>query len=315
VHLQQNIQTQFRRCLGQLAHLVIRQSCQEKGLELTVDIEADAPQWVRGDERRLQQVLMNLMSNAVKFTDHGSVGVTLGRAGGEQDDQACRFTVSDTGIGIAETDHEPIFRQFTQADGSLARPYEGAGLGLYIAREIVSAMGGRIEVESVVGQGSTFSLIIPFAEADSPPAQAAVPEPKEGQPWPLQVLLVDDAELNREMAQAMLEELGTEVTVATTGEQALALWEETRPDLILMDIQMPVMDGLEATQIIRQRERSTQAPRVPIIVLTGHGTTEQKQQCLEAGASDCLFKPFGFEDLREAIRPFADQGKEPVPGH
>ena len=291
---------------------VIGHSCQEKGLQFSVHVAADAPRWVRGDERRLQQVLMNLASNAVKYTAKGSVRVTMERAQANENRRACRFTVTDTGIGIADSDRDRIFHQFTQADGSLARPYDGAGLGLHIAREIVSAMKGSIEVNTVPGEGSTFSFIVPFAEADSQPARLAVPEPQAEGPWPLEVLLVDDTKVNREMASAMLEDLCTKVVVATSGEQALAMWEDARPDLILMDIQMPVMDGLEATRIIRERERAAQEPAVPIIVLTGHGTEHQRQQCLEAGASDCLFKPFGFDDLHEAIRPFAGQGKGPA---
>jgi len=286
---------------------VLRFRCEEQGLDLAVQVDGDAPRWVRGDSNRLQQVLLNLGSNAVKYTDQGQVEVSLRRQASTDERTTLRFAVTDTGVGIAPADQERVFDQFTQVDGSLTNATEGAGLGLYIAREIVVAMGGRLEIESELGKGSSFHVTLPFEPAATEPPALAPPTPAaavdEGEPraTTTHVLLVDDDETNLKLARLMLEDSYDQVTVARNGQQAIDGWAAERPDVVLMDIRMPGMDGLEAIRRIRAQERDEGRARVPIIAVTGHGTDEQREQCAEAGAHDCLFKPYRFEDLEAAI--------------
>ncbi|MBW2456629.1 MAG: response regulator [Deltaproteobacteria bacterium] len=281
---------------------VLRFRCEEQDLECVVTVDPDVPRWVRGDGNRLQQVLLNLGSNAVKYTEQGQVELSASLVSQDGDTRSCRFSVTDTGLGISEADQQRIFGQFTQVDGTLTRTHEGAGLGLYIASEIVTAMGGRIELESEVGRGSTFQVTLPFE-----PAESAAPEPVEPQPHATKagqsprLLLVDDDRVNVEMARVLLEELCDRVWVARNGQQAIDTWAAEQPDVILMDIQMPGMDGLEAIARIREREQDEDKEPVPIIAVTGYGTEDQRERCREAGADDCLFKPYRFEELEAAI--------------
>ncbi len=281
---------------------VLRFRCEEQDLEFGITVDPDVPRWVRGDGNRLQQVLLNLGSNAIKYTEQGRVELSASLVSHDGDSGSCRFSVTDTGLGISEADQERIFRQFTQVDGSLTRAHAGAGLGLYIASEIVAAMDGCIELQSEVGRGSTFAVTIPFqppeqaaAEPVEPPARAS--ETSAGP----RLLLVDDDRVNVEMGRILLEELCDQVWVAHNGQQAVDAWAAEQPDVILMDIQMPGMDGLEAIARIREREQDEDKEPVPIIAVTGYGTEDQRQRCQEAGADDCLFKPYRFEELEAAI--------------
>ena len=277
----------------------------EKRLQLRMSVTPGAPEWVRGDPARLRQVLVNLIGNAVKFTDQGSVQVLVAPAG----DGILRFIVQDTGIGIPPEKLGAIFDAFTQADGSHTRRFGGTGLGLTITRRLVDLMGGRLMVESAIGQGSRFSCDLPMAACHrpAPPQEAAVaPLPLP----PLHVLVAEDNPINQKVIFAMLRRQGCSITLAPNGEQAWNHFREERFDLILMDIQMPEMDGLEATRMIRREEQSrASGGRVPILALTAHASPAQHEQCLAQGMDGVLTKPISLPVLLREIRAIV----QPVP--
>ncbi|MBW2528393.1 MAG: response regulator [Deltaproteobacteria bacterium] len=281
---------------------VVRYRCEDKGLTFECSVDPAVPRWVHGDGDRLQQVLTNLGSNAVKYTAEGSVVLEVAREETDSEDPTLRFSVSDTGIGIGDRDRASLFDPFTQLNGSTGRSQDGAGLGLSIVRQIVAAMDGRVQFESEPGRGSTFHVIVPLEPARSaPPEDAPSSEHPPSERPSLRVLLVDDDRVNLQMGELMLAELHHQVVVARDGQQAIEQWSPARPDVVLMDLQMPGMDGLEAIRRIRRQEEAEQRNPVPILAVTGHGTAEHRAKCLSAGADDCLFKPFRIEDLRDAL--------------
>lgn len=261
-----------------------------KGLTLAVEIGAGVPAQVLGDPTRLQQVLTNLTGNAIKFTERGAITLAL-----QATDRGLRFSVRDTGIGIPAARREELFKPFSQMDSSHTRLYGGTGLGLAISQRLVEGMGGAIEVDSTPGEGSLFWFDLPLgAVAIQPPAAAAptMPEALGGQ----QVLLVEDNPVNQLVARKVLERLGLRVTIASSGEQALELLDAQPFDAVLMDCQMPGMDGLETTRRLRSQGR-----RVPVIALTANATEEDRRACMTAGMDDFLSKPFRAEVLRDTL--------------
>ena len=288
-------------------------TAQGKGVTLQSELAADVPLRLVGDPTRLRQVLLNLLGNAVKFTPHGGTvtlrvlrefgGDARGEAQGEADarDAAVwlRFEVEDTGIGIPADKLEAIFDPFSQADSSTTRKYGGTGLGLTICRRLVELMGGRIGVRSTEGAGSTFHFNAPMQQASQQQvaAQARAQMPLRA----LNILLVEDHPINQMLAVRMLERGGHRVTVAGSGLEGVQRWRELRPDVVLMDLQMPVMDGLEATRRIREAEASGQLPRTPIIAMTANAFAEDRQACLAAGMDAYLSKPAKAEALYAAL--------------
>jgi len=286
-----------------------------KGLDMGVQLMPWEPPRaaVHGDPVRLRQVLSNLIGNAIKFTDRGEVRVSMlmepsGPAAGEgQREWAIRICVADTGVGIDPEVHARIFEQFSQADGSTTRRYGGTGLGLAISRRLVSLMGGTLQVDSAPGRGSRFTigLTLPAAREALPPvtADGAPAAPGASGPTPVlhgRVLLGEDNLVNQELAKAMLGKLGLTVCVANDGREVLERFGEAEYDLVLMDCQMPVMDGFEATASIR-RWPGGRGERVPIIALTANAMLEDRQRCLEAGMTAFISKPFAFEQLRTVV--------------
>ncbi len=276
----------------------------EKGLELLTRREAGVPQRVVGDAQRLQRVLINLVSNALKFTETGFIAIKV--APGDSAGML-RFSVADTGIGIPRDRQEAIFGQFTQADASTTRQYGGTGLGLSIARQIVELMGGRIWVESEPRAGSTFLFTASLPEAPAAaeePARAAPAAPKPAS-WKrklgARILLAEDSATSVSLIHAYLAETGCALEVAGDGEAAMARLMEGRYNLVLMDAQMPKLDGYEVMRRFRAWERNHGRPRTPMVAVTAHAFQEDIENAIKAGADAQLTKPFRRDSLLEAI--------------
>ena len=273
---------------------IIAPGAEAKGLDLTLDIQVDEDAFYRLDESRLRQVLLNLLNNAVKFTPSGAVVARLrietGRTGSE-----LIFEISDTGIGIAPEQHARLFQRFSQADGSIRRNFGGAGLGLAICKALVSLMDGQIGVGSAAGEGSTFWVRLPVQLVEPDVAASSV----EPQRAIARILLVDDHPMNRELGKAFLELVGCEVETAEDGDIAVHMAAEGGFDMILMDIHMPRMDGLAASQAIRALGGAVSL--TPIIALSADAMPEQVERCRRAGMVDHLAKPIDREALYAAV--------------
>ncbi len=271
---------------------------QRKEIDLTARLAPDLPEMVRGDPTRLRQVLVNLVGNAVKFTDRGGVVVAVGPVPGHR--HRLRFEISDTGIGIASDAVERLFTPFAQADTTIARRFGGTGLGLAICKRIIDLHDGAIGVDSIPGRGSTFWFELPFASALAPAADGKGdgPPPRTGLP-PLAILLAEDNPINQKVARILLERQGHAVTVAANGAEALRLAAAIRYDLVLMDMQMPEMDGLEATRRIRALPEPLAS--TPIVALTANALKGDDERCLAAGMDAYVSKPVQPDQLFAAI--------------
>lgn len=284
----------------------LRAMCQaavaDKGLQLTVKIAPDLPDFFLGDPTRLTQILLNLLNNAIKFTKQGSVSLFVEKGEPSTAERVMvRFIIEDTGIGIAEDVLPAIFERFQQADDFTTRYYGGTGLGLNIVKALTELQGGSVLVSSTVGQGSRFTIEIPYPVAEqqfslTQPILSAM-APIEGDVW---VLVVEDNLMNQKLAVQVLKRLGYHVQVADNGQKALAMLAEAAFDIILMDLQMPVMDGYETTRQIRTALKST----VPIIAMTAHALPSEQEECLKAGMNDFLPKPFQLEELQLLMRKY-----------
>lgn len=262
---------------------------------MTVEVAAAADRSFRGDPYRIRQVLLNLLSNAVKFTERGSVTIAAeAKAGG-----VVRVTVRDTGIGFAPEMKEKLFGRFQQADGSITRRFGGTGLGMAISRELCELMGGILDAESDEGKGARFWFDLPLAPAETA-APATEAMPVQAPERPLRVLLADDHPTNRKVVELMLEGVAEVVSVENGAEALMALGTDLF-DLVLMDMQMPVMDGLEATRRIRETEAAAGRTPTPLIMLTANALPEHVAASLAAGADRHLEKPVTFADLLEAM--------------
>jgi PAS domain S-box-containing protein len=276
----------LRAALREIVDL-LRLGSLAKGTTLELHVDEDVPSWVRGDPGRLRQVLLNLVGNAVKFTDGGGVTVTVQTAAGQ-----LRLEVRDTGIGIAPEAQTRLFELFSQADDSTARRFGGTGLGLAISKRIVEAMGGEIGFESEPEKGSTFWIRIPLEPA-APPAEPAVPA---GRPaLARRILAAEDNPINQLVISEHLKSLGYEVTAVGNGLEALEALQTGSYDLVLMDCQMPHLDGYEATLRIRRLPGKT--GKIPILALTAHAIREELEKCLAVGMNDYITKPFRAETL------------------
>ena len=278
---------------------IFDQAVREKHLLLTMEVASDCPEEVLGDAMRLRQVLINLVGNAVKFTLEGQVHVAVSTA---EPDRLC-FDVRDTGIGIPKDKLEAVFEAFTQADGSHTRRFGGSGLGLTITKRLVVLMGGQITARSEEGRGSVFSVVVPLpsglGKASPKDTAAAVPMPALPK---LHVLVAEDNPVNQKVAAGILRRQGWTVTVASNGQQAYDKFLANQFDLILMDVQMPEVDGLEAAALIRDEERRRSLPRTPIISVTAHASDVQHQQCIVHGMDAVVTKPIDVNELYQTIR-------------
>ena len=306
---------------------------QQKGLLLRCDVPPQLPRTVKGDPGRLRQVLINLLGNAIKFTEQGSV--TLALSQGVESDDGCQicFAVSDTGIGIAPEKQTLIFEAFAQVDGSTTRQYGGTGLGLTICRRLVILMQGDITLDSEPGNGSTFRFSVPLRHAatqvpvvdeqaelqlDIEPGNAAAalsaPAASEGSgrgASGLRILLAEDNPVNQRLALRLLEKMGHSITLVDNGLDALDRAMLGEHDLILMDVQMPGLDGLTATRRIRQWEVD-HAGHVPIVAMTARAMQGDRERCLEAGMDDYMSKPIDSERLRQLVSRFHTEQAGPV---
>lgn len=278
-----------------------------KGILIRTDIADDLPEFVLGDSKRLRQILMNLADNAIKFSHCGHITLGVRQVSHGKPDQKIplEFRVEDMGVGIPEEKMDQIFDPFAQADASRARQHGGTGLGLCISRKLAEAMGGSLEVESTLGKGSVFLIEIPF---DSPAAQdleeVKCPDlgPDFSRKYPLRILVAEDDPTNLKLTSMILKNLGYDAYVAANGGQAVDLFASQRPDLILMDMQMPAMSGLQATQEIRKIEQESGTARpVYITALTANTISSEREECFAAGMNDHVSKPINRTALAEAL--------------
>ncbi len=293
----------LRHCMAPL-----RARAQTKGLQLLSQSSGTLLTHLVGDPNRLRQVLNNLVGNAIKFTARGAI--TVGWECQPETPQRFRFWVSDTGIGIPPEKQASVFEAFTQADNSTTRTYGGTGLGLTISSTLVHLLGGEIRLESVVDQGSTFAFTLPFKLGRPLLATPVAPAPTHTSdvavdstaPRGLQVLLVEDHPINQKLAISLIERAGHHVTLAHNGQEGVQAATQKRFDMVFMDMQMPVMDGLQATRAIRAHEQTHQLAHVPIVAMTANAMPSDRQACADAGMDGFLAKPFQAAQLRELLQ-------------
>ena len=301
----ENIDFSLRNTLGEVTS-TLRVRAQQKGLKFACHIPLDLPDALVGDPSRLRQIVNNLVGNALKFTAQGGITVRVAMESETADHAAFHFSVTDTGIGIPPDKQKLIFEAFTQSDNSTTRKYGGTGLGLSISSKLVGLMGGNIWVQSEPGQGSTFHFRLRFglqqfpAGAPLPADRTAPPQLPTEDHRRFKILLAEDNLVNQKVAVRFLEKRGHAVVLAESGKEALDAWRKQAFDLILMDVQMPEMDGFEATSRIREQEKST-SKHIPIIALTAHAMVGDRERCLAAGMDDYVSKPINADDLFAAI--------------
>jgi len=282
-----------------------------QGDTLGCEIAGDVPELVTGDAARLRQVLINLVGNAVKFTQEGRVTLRVRREADAGGTPRIRFEVQDTGPGIPDEIQPRLFQEFTQADASTTRRFGGTGLGLAISKRLTELMGGEIGLESRVGEGSTFWVTLPLPAAKTERIGASEPlraAPPAG-PLGLYVLVAEDNAVNRRLALALLAKLGCRADAVANGRQAVAAALRADYDVILMDCQMPEMDGYEATRELRQRQGDGR--RTPIVALTANALRGDRERCLEAGMQDYVSKPVRIDALRAALARFVPGDADP----
>ncbi len=304
------------RQLVESVGMVFGHQARQKGLHFEASVDEAVPRLLRGDAGRLRQVLVNLVGNAVKFTPSGSVGLRLTPAptpadGPDDGRVGLAIRVTDTGIGMDETQQATIFQDFEQGPGNVARRFGGTGLGLAIVKGLVTRMGGHVAVASAPGEGSTFTCTLRLEPASG--GEAAVPAGPATGPTPgaalarqrrLRILLVEDNALNAAVTQLHMNRMGHELAVAASARDAYARLAREHFDVVLMDIEMPEIDGITATRTIRAGGKSGQAvldPQVPIIAVTAHALEDVRQECLEAGMTGFISKPVNFKTLRQVL--------------
>ncbi|MDB4512275.1 ATP-binding protein [Arenicella sp.] len=286
-------------------------SASEKGLQLNYLVYPDVPESLIGDDHRIRQVLVNLVSNAIKFTSNGSVRLRVLYDNKGVNQHLIRFRIEDTGIGMDEQTLAGLFQPFMQADASITRKYGGTGLGLAICHDLVTAMGGEIIVESEVGKGSVFCLDLILQESDQKSLQVDKSDTQKSVPFfksdafdeqsfpNKPILIVEDNLINQKVTASVISKLGYPVTIANNGQEAVDLCEQNNYSIIFMDLSMPEMDGFEATEKIRSKEKGDS--RVTIIAVTGHAFLEYRERCKEVGIDDFLSKPYNLFKLQEKL--------------
>ncbi|MDR2522345.1 MAG: response regulator [Synergistaceae bacterium] len=284
-------------------HEAVEGQARVKSLFLSAEVADEVPDAVLGDALRVEQVLLNLAGNAVKFTQEGQVNIRVSRLPSPPEAARLLFEVEDTGIGIGAEQLEGLFLPFTQADASHTRKYGGTGLGLAISRSLANLMGGELRCETRLGEGSKFSFIVTLPLVRGIPGVLSAPSQEAEEPDEalrgMKVLLAEDNEINQMVAMGVLSDMGVEVTVAANGVEALEALERDAYDLVLMDIQMPEMDGLTATARIRANPKHKD---LPVIALTAHALSEDREASLKSGMNDHLTKPIDPDEIYAALR-------------
>jgi signal transduction histidine kinase/CheY-like chemotaxis protein len=305
----------LRECIGNVSTMM-ELAARKKALRLTCEVDSAIPDRLIGDGHRLQQVLLNLVNNGIKFTERGGVHLRVHAARSGSDAAHLVISVADTGIGLSAHQRDIIFEPFRQADGSINRKYGGTGLGLAICSRLVRLLGGTLTVESEPGKGSMFSFALSFprAEISARPAEHVNGRfAGEDRLTGLRVLVAEDNQVNQMVAARLLKKRGLRPIIANNGLEALAMLEEHRFEVILMDMQMPEMDGLEATRRLRAMERET-AAHIPVIALTANATTDHRKECLEAGMDAYISKPIRpaalYAAIEQVLRRFEGVGPE-----
>ncbi|HEX6714570.1 MAG TPA: ATP-binding protein, partial [Thermoleophilaceae bacterium] len=299
----------LRECVDSAVAL-IRTLASDKGIAVTSEIDPAVPRVVIGDVSRLRQILLNVLNNAVKFTEEGSVALTVtsSAAGDSADVIELHMAVRDTGIGIAPEHIDRLFQSFSQTEASISRRFGGTGLGLAISKRLSEAMGGTMWVESEgLGKGSTFHVEIAsrVAPADAVPTGAAPRpgstdlDPEQATKHPLRILLAEDNAVNQKLALRLLEQMGYDADVAANGVEAVEAVERQRYDLVLMDVQMPEMDGLEATRRIIDQTAADERPW--IVAMTANAMDGDREKCLDAGMMGYVSKPIRVNELADAL--------------
>jgi signal transduction histidine kinase/CheY-like chemotaxis protein len=286
---------------------IVKAQADRKQLVMRFEVARDLPARVVGDQDRLRQVLLNLLNNAVKFTPKGEVVLQVECARRTDDSCDLRFSVTDTGIGISREKQDRLFQRFSQIDGSIRREFGGTGLGLAISKRLVELMGGRIGVESAAGQGSTFWFTVSLPVAEQGGQTGAIGRPKLPSGSRARLLLVEDNEINQEIACAVLKAAGHDVDVVTDGAEAILAVQAKTYDLVLMDVQMPGMDGITATQHIRALQHP--AHRLPIVAMTANVLPQQVKQFRAAGMDDHIGKPFKRDELYAAVERWSQPAR------
>lgn len=297
----------------------VRLDAESKGLQFTSNVSPAVPVNALGDAARLRQILLNLLGNAVKFTHEGRVVLDVARGEDTSKGYTVVFSVSDTGIGIAAEQQKHVFDTFTQADGSISRVYGGTGLGLAICQQLVRMMGGVLSLESQIGKGSTFTFTADFERpikvaddteplaGDTASSVIKVTHAQSSAPSTLSILVVEDNPVNRQLINYLLQKIGHRVTLACDGKAAVEACATRDFDLVLMDMQMPVMDGLEAARAIRERESATGSGPVPLYALTANAMPGDRERCLSAGMDGYLTKPLRRQELDRVLEELALQ--------
>jgi len=282
----------------------------EKGLSLSLSLDETLPDWVEGDPTRIRQVLTNLVSNAIKFTETGGVEICV-RSEPTENGIMLGFEVADTGIGISEDAQSFLFDPFTQADATTTRKYGGTGLGLAICKQLIEQMDGAIEIDSKLGTGTRIRFTLPTALREQPEETADSTEPSQHEVAGLNVLVVEDNKINQKTIKAFLEVVGLHVQIANNGLEAVMIAEETPFDIILMDVQMPVMDGPTAAGKIRTFD----APfsQVPIVALTANAMVGDREKYLSSGMDEYVTKPIDFQNLIDVIGRLTGREQKPAP--
>jgi CheY-like chemotaxis protein/HPt (histidine-containing phosphotransfer) domain-containing protein len=288
---------------------MLRVRAEEKGLKFFHSVSHEVPMCLIGDQGRLRQVLINLIGNAIKFCQQGNIHVEIETATIDINTVTLHIRVSDTGIGISQEACERIFKQFEQADSSTTRKFGGTGLGLAISKKLVELMDGDIWVESTLGVGSCFQFTSRFLIGEESQLSTDNDESlasSQNTFTPLSILLADDVEINRALVQAVLEPYGHKIDIATNGKEACEAFRSKRYQIILMDVQMPEMDGLQATRVIRTIESAEECNvNTPIIAMTAFAGSEDRQVCIDAGMNDYLTKPIKSAQLLQLLNRYS----------